>query len=140
MFWTRSGCNHPFRAAGSGKRNAKRTTANNPKYGKILVDSEGRTLYTLTSGGGAIACSGSCPHVWPPVLVPAGATSLTGGPGVTGLGKSSSGTVVEYQKYPLFRYSGDTAPGETNGNGISSYGGVWYVIKVGETPGTPVTG
>ena len=35
---------------------------------------------------------------------------------------------------------GDTSVGETNGNGINSYGGTWYVIKVGEKPGTPVTG
>src|ERR1700692_1129940 len=47
----------------SGSSAAIVTTANNPKYGKILVDSEGRTLYTLTNAGGAVACSGSCPHV-----------------------------------------------------------------------------
>ena len=114
-------------------------TASNAKYGSILVDNEGNTLYTLVSNGAPIACSGSCPHVWPPLLVPAGDNNLTGASGVTGLGKSSSGTVVEYQGYPLFHYSGDTAPGQANGNGISSYGGTWYVIKVGTKPGTPVT-
>lgn len=116
------------------------TTAKNPTLGTILVDSSGRTLYTLTSNGEPIPCSATCTHIWPPLLVPAGSNKLTGGNGVTGLGKSTSGTVVEYQGFPLFRYSGDTSPGQTNGNGISSYGGVWYVIKVGTTPGTPVTG
>src|ERR1700726_3576346 len=37
MFWTRSGCNHPFRAAGSGKRNAKRTTPNNPRMNPLFL-------------------------------------------------------------------------------------------------------
>jgi predicted lipoprotein with Yx(FWY)xxD motif len=117
------------------------TTAHNPKYGTILVDDKGRTIYTLTTSAGLPApCEGQCSDIWPPVAVPAGSTTLTGGHGITGLGKTTSGTVVEYQGFPLFRYSGDTAPGQTNGNGISSYGGTWYVIKVGEKPGTPVTG
>ena len=116
------------------------TTANNIKYGTILVNSDGKTLYTLANSGHPAPCIGSCGHVWPPLLVPAGATTLKGGNGVTGLGKSASKTVVTYQDYPLFMYSGDTAPGQANGNGISSYGGTWYVIKVGEKPGTPVSG
>ena len=116
------------------------TTANNPKYGTILVDSEGRTVYTLTTSDGLPApCEGQCSDIWPPVPVPSGSTTLTGGHGITNLGKTGSGTVVEYQGFPLFRYSGDTAPGQANGNGISSYGGVWHVIKVGVKPGTTVT-
>jgi predicted lipoprotein with Yx(FWY)xxD motif len=116
------------------------TTTNNPKYGTILVDSEGRTLYTLTTSAGIpVPCEGQCSDIWPPVPVPAGSTTLTGGNGITNLGKTTAGTGVEYEGYPLFRYSGDTAPGQANGNGISSYGGTWYVIKVGEKPGTPVT-
>jgi predicted lipoprotein with Yx(FWY)xxD motif len=115
------------------------TTANNSKYGTILVNGEGKTLYTLTANGSPAPCTGSCGHVWPPLLVPAGTKTLTGGSGVTGLGKSASGTVVEYHGFPMFLYSGDTAPGQANGNGISSYGGTWYVLKVGTQPGTPVT-
>ena len=124
----------------SGSSAAVVTTANNAKYGTILVNSDGKTLYTLTNNGSPVACTGSCGHVWPPLLVPAGSSTVTGGNGVTGLGKSASGTVVEYHGFPLFMYSGDTAPGQANGNGISSYGGTWYVLKVGTTPGSPVTG
>jgi predicted lipoprotein with Yx(FWY)xxD motif len=126
-------------SGGSGSSTAVVMTANNAKYGTILVDPQGRTLYTLVSGGHPIPCVTTCGHTWPPLLVPAGDKTLTGGSGVTGLGKSASGTVVEYQGFPLFRYSGDTAPGEANGNGISSNGGTWYVLKAGAQPGTPVT-
>jgi secreted repeat protein with Y-X4-D motif len=42
--------------------------------------------------------------------------------------KTSSVTVngqqVEYNGHPLYNYSGDTAPGQTNGEGI---GGMWFV-------------
>jgi predicted lipoprotein with Yx(FWY)xxD motif len=115
------------------------STANNSKYGTILVDNQGKTLYTVTSGGAPVPCTGSCGHTWPPLLVPVGSSTLKGGPGVSDLAKSASGTVVEYMGYPLFRYSGDTATGEANGNGISSNGGTWYVIKPGTKPGTPIT-
>ncbi len=126
-------------SSGSGSSTAIVTTANNAKYGTILVNSDGKTLYTLVNNGSPAPCTGSCGHVWPPLLVPTGAKTLTGGSGVTGLGKSASGTVVEYQGFPLFMYSGDTASGQANGNGISSYGGTWYVIKIGTQPGSPVT-
>jgi predicted lipoprotein with Yx(FWY)xxD motif len=126
-------------SGGSGSSAQVVTTANNAKYGTILVNSEGKTLYTLTSNGSPAPCTGSCGHVWPPLLVPAGVKTVTGANGVTGLGKSASGTVVTYHGFPLFTYSGDTAPGQANGNAISSYGGTWYVIKVGTQPGTPVT-
>jgi predicted lipoprotein with Yx(FWY)xxD motif len=127
-------------SGGSGSTAPIVTTANNTKYGTILVSSDGKTLYTLVANGHPAPCINSCGHVWPPLLVPAGSATLKGGNDVTGLGKSGSGTVVTYQDYPLFMYAGDTAPGQANGNGISSYGGTWYVIKVGEKPGTPVSG
>jgi predicted lipoprotein with Yx(FWY)xxD motif len=43
---------------------------------------------------------------------------------------------VTYKGFPLFIFSGDTAAGQTNGNGINSFGGIWNVIKAGSTPGT----
>jgi predicted lipoprotein with Yx(FWY)xxD motif len=105
--------------------------AKNTKDGPILVDSRGMTLYTLASGIRPVPCTGSCGATWHALLAPPGRAALTGGPGVNGLGRSSSGTVVTYWSYPLFAYSGDAAPGQTNGDHIKSFGGTWHVIKVG---------
>jgi predicted lipoprotein with Yx(FWY)xxD motif len=128
----------PPRSAVSPGSPAPIVTTKSSKYGTILVDNEGRTLYSFTQSGKPASCV--CGHTWQPLLVPPGAVALRGGAGVTGLGKSISGTVVTYMGYPLSVYSGDTAPGLVNGNGIHTDGGVWYVIRVGKKPGTPVNG
>jgi len=109
--------------------------AANATYGNILVNAQGMTLYELTSeAGGNIQCTGACTGVWPPLTLPSGTTTPTGGTGVTGtLGTvtRSDGTVqVTYGGYPLYTYSGDTAAGQTNGQGIQAFGGTWQVVKV----------
>jgi len=57
----------------------------NATLGKILVDANGKTVYTLTNGGAAVACTGGCLSVWPPVMLPSGSSTATGGAGVSGL-------------------------------------------------------
>jgi len=98
--------------------------------GIVLVDAKGRTLYTLTNGGQTVACTGSCPSIWPPLLVPTGSTPR-GAKGVIGLGLVPGGQQVAVGGVPVFRFSGDTKAGQANGEGISSFGGVWHAVKVG---------
>ena len=106
--------------------NAVVMTAQNPKLGAIVVDAQGRTLYTLTSNGKAVACTGTCTSVWPPLLLPAGVTTPTG-TNVTGLTVVSmnGGQQVAYNGDPLYRFAGDTSAGSANGQGITSFGGTW---------------
>src|SRR5262245_32565430 len=52
--------------------------------GAVLVDSTGRTLYTLTDNGQAVACSGECAAIWPPLVVKSGA-KVKHAHGVTGI-------------------------------------------------------
>lgn len=104
------------------------------KFGSILVNAQGMTLYELTSeAGGKIACSAGCLAVWPPLLVPAGTTVPTAAPGVIGtLGVITrpDGTVQATQNgFPLYTFAHDTAPGNTNGQGIVAFGGTWHVIQ-----------
>jgi predicted lipoprotein with Yx(FWY)xxD motif len=101
--------------------------------GTILVDAKGRTVYTLTNGGAAVACTGPCLQAWPPVVLPPDQTTATGGPGVEGLGvvSEASGEQVTSGGLPLYTFAGDTAAGQATGEGISSFGGVWHVVKVG---------
>ena len=74
--------------------------SNSPKDGPILVDSAGMALYTLTNGYHPLPCTGACAGIWRPLLAPPGSAAPTGGPGVSGLGRSSSGTVVTYFGLP----------------------------------------
>jgi predicted lipoprotein with Yx(FWY)xxD motif len=107
-------------------------TASNAKLGTILVDSQGRTLYTLTNNGAAVACTGACLAVWPPSLLPSGQTTVSTGPGVsnvTAIG-ATGGMQVAYKGLPLYRFSGDVNAGAANGDGINSFGGVWHAVKI----------
>ena len=108
-------------------------TAKSSKLGSILVDAQGMTLYTLTNAGKPVACTDQCATFWPPLVLPPGSVTATGGSGVTGLGTTSVMTVVQVTENgsPLYRFSKDTAPGDTNGEGISSFGGTWHAAKVG---------
>lgn len=105
-------------------------TTNDPTLGTILVDANGRTLYRFQlDHQGMSSCTGSCASLWPPLTVPSGSQPAAG-TGVSSLGviQRSDGThQVTYQGYPLYLYKGDTAAGQTHGNGV---GGVWSVVKV----------
>jgi predicted lipoprotein with Yx(FWY)xxD motif len=112
------------------------------KFGSILVDAKGMTLYTLTNAGAAVACTGQCATFWPPLLLPSSAASAVGAKGVSGLGNTSgeTGSQVTENGLPLYRFSMDKAPGDTNGDGISSFGGVWHVVSSVAGASTVTTG
>jgi predicted lipoprotein with Yx(FWY)xxD motif len=124
-------------------------SANNSKYGAILVDAQGRTLYTLTNNGAAVACTGGCLSIWPPAMLPAGQTTVSAGPGVTNVTAVSAngGMQLAYKGLPLYRFSVDASAGSANGEGITSFGGTWHVVKLsggttgagGATGGTATT-
>ena len=105
--------------------------------GTILVDADGKTLYTLTSASGAVACTGGCLTAWPPLLLPAGTTKATGASGVQ-LGTTTQGSdqQVTHDNLPLYRFAADTASGDANGEGISSFGGTWHVVKISGDTGS----
>jgi predicted lipoprotein with Yx(FWY)xxD motif len=106
--------------------------ADNATLGRIVVDAQGRTVYTLTdAGGAAVVCEGSCLAAWPPVLIGAGA-SATGGAGVRDVSsvEGAEGEQATINGLPLYTYAGDAAPGDARGDGINSFGGTWKVVKV----------
>ena len=43
---------------------------------------------------------------------------------------------VTYNHWPLYTFSGDSAPGVAKGQGVTSFGGTWYVLN---SAGNPVT-
>jgi predicted lipoprotein with Yx(FWY)xxD motif len=103
-------------------------TANSSTLGTIVVDSTGKTVYTLTNGSQQVPCSGTCAQVWPAVSLPAGTTKATGS-GVKNV--AAMGTQVTINGAPVYTFQGDAAAGSTNGEGINSFGGTWHVVKVG---------
>ena len=105
--------------------------------GKVLVAGNGMTVYLfMPDAQGTPTCTADCAKAWPPVTVD-DAASLTGGDGVDAslLGTTDHagvGTQVTYNGWPVYFFAGDSAPGDTNGEG---QGGVWYVL---DPTGNPI--
>jgi hypothetical protein len=38
-------------------------------------------------------------------------------------------TQVIYKGHPLYLFSGDTKAGDTNGEGVNAFGGMWYAVS-----------
>lgn len=107
--------------------------------GKVLVDSNGRTLYLFQKDARHVsACTGACAAAWPPVLA-------TGKP-VVGSGAMASlvGTIsrsngkpqVTYAGHPLYLFDGDSSQGDSKGQGVNAFGARWYTVS---SSGTAVT-
>ena len=132
-------------AAGSAAP-AVRSAANAKFEEQIVVDAHGRTLYALSpeTSHRLLCKSGECLSAWPPLTVPSRRTKLKAGPGVHGqlgiLRRSNGMLQVTLRGLPLYRFSGDSAKGAANGEGIKSFGGTWHVLAAASsaTP-TPVT-
>lgn len=106
----------------------KTATANVKGASKtILTDSKGMTLYYFANDKTNTSnCTGGCASTWPPLLAtgsgaPTSATPLSG---TLAAFDGANGHQVEYNGHPLYTYGGDSAPGDTNGEGVS---GVWFV-------------
>jgi predicted lipoprotein with Yx(FWY)xxD motif len=124
---------------------ASRLSVKQTSLGPTLVDANGRSLYlfgadrrdqsTLSAAGRA---------VWPPLTA---ATSPAAGGGVSAsaitLIKGASGrSQVAYYGHPLYYYVGDSGPGQTKGQSLNQFAGVWYVLSPAGTaitsaPATP---
>jgi predicted lipoprotein with Yx(FWY)xxD motif len=121
-------------AGGSGTASV---TLAQSDLGKILVDGQGRTLYLFEADEGtASTCDGACASAWPPLTT---AGSPNAGPGVSAskLGTTTRGdgtSEVTYNGHPLYTYAGDSAPGQTSGQGSDAFGAEWYVLSPAGTP------
>jgi len=112
------------------------TTGRVKGLGKVLVDGQGLTLYLFEPDkrSGNSTCYAKCAQAWPPLLLPIGVTSPVAGAGVKksllGTTHRTDGTVqVTYNKWPLYTWVIDSAPGDATGQGINNLGGRWYVLS-----------
>ena len=93
----------------------------------VLVDAQGFTLYFRSKDSASSVCSASCANTWPPLVQPSG--SPIPGPDLTGtlrVTANANGNQLVYNNHPLYRYSGDSAEGQANGEGSS---GIWFVVE-----------
>jgi predicted lipoprotein with Yx(FWY)xxD motif len=109
--------------------------------GTILVDSQGRALYLFTHDSGSTStCTGACATAWP-LLLANGAPTATSGANAALLGtsKRADGTTqVTYNGHPLYRFVKDVSPGQTNGQGVTAFGGSWFAVTAaGNRAGHP---
>jgi predicted lipoprotein with Yx(FWY)xxD motif len=102
------------------------------KAGTVLTDAKGLTLYWFAKDTSASsACTGACAAAWPPVTGMPQAASGVALTGKLGEIKRPDGTMqATYHGHPLYTFQGDTAPGQTNGNGLTGFGAKWSVIRV----------
>jgi len=108
--------------------------------GQILVDPQGRTLYLFAKDTGTQSeCTGACASAWPP-LRGTGTPTVGGGADASLVGttmRSDGGLQVTYGGQPLYLFSGDQNPGDTNGEGLVAYGASWYAVS---PAGNQITG
>jgi predicted lipoprotein with Yx(FWY)xxD motif len=101
--------------------------------GPTIVGDDGLTLYAFTNDSAAAStCTGKCAEAWPPVIVPA---DWEVGPGLdVGIFATTTrddGTLqLVAGRFPLYHYSGDSVPGDLNGQGS---GDVWFAVNLNGT-------
>lgn len=102
----------------------------NPQYGQILVDANGMTLYYFAKdapGYGTSVCTGACIALWP--AFDAQAVTVSPPLNAADFGeftRSDGNKQTVYMGWPLYYYSVDKAPGDTNGYGFNN---LWYVMS-----------
>ena len=114
-------------AAHAAPSTSSSVTLAQTSLGTILADNQGRTLYALTKDTKGIpTCIDACANAWPPAIVN-GAVSPDSGitAPTTVVDAPGGGQMLKVGKWPLYRFAGDAAAGDINGEGS---GGVWFVV------------
>ena len=126
----------------------------NSAGGETTINAQGETGGTGTGGmtnsgtGGTTAsmtslpCEGDCASAWPPFVVAGGNDAVSAGDQVdTSLVSTTTRedgtTQVTYGGYPLYYFSQDEASGDTSGQAVESFGGIWYTLG---PDGSPIVG
>jgi predicted lipoprotein with Yx(FWY)xxD motif len=118
-------------AAASPAATGTTIAASTSKLGQILVDGKGMTVYLFVVDTSTTStCYTSCASIWPPVLT-TGAPQAGAGATASLLGTTTrtDGKVeVTYAGHPLYYFVQDKAAGDTTGQGINGFGGLWWVL------------
>jgi len=104
------------------------TVKQSPGGTSYLTDTAGKTLYLFQADSNGMSnCNGECAAAWPPLT-----GSVTPATGVTGetstFSRSDGGKQIVLNGHPLYYFTMDTAAGDTKGEGVNAFGGLWYVV------------
>ena len=119
-------------APGLAPRAADDVKVDGSRYGQILVDGKGKTLYLFTRDrGGKSRCYGDCASAWPPLY--AHGAQLAG----AGVDQAKLDTTtrrggarqVTYAGHPLYYYVNDRKPGQILCQNVAEFGGTWLVVS-----------
>ncbi len=100
----------------------------NAKFGNILTDGNGRTLYFFSNDAtGTSSCTGGCEVAWPVYYAgnetaPAGIAAAD----ISTITRTDGKKQTTYKGWPLYYYAGDAVKTDVNGDGS---GGTWFVAK-----------
>jgi predicted lipoprotein with Yx(FWY)xxD motif len=111
---------------------AATVSVENAGLGNILVSSQGRTLYMFSRDSGTMsACTGACAVNWPPLRARGKPTVDNGARAsvVSTTARSDGKPQVTYNGHPLYLFKGDNKPGDTNGEGLTAFGGSWFALS-----------
>jgi predicted lipoprotein with Yx(FWY)xxD motif len=104
----------------------------NEGLGKILVNSRARTLYLFQRDSGTMSeCTGACAVNWPPLRA-SGAPLVGSGANASLVGttpRSDGKPQITYNGHPLYLFVNDRKPGDTNGEGVTAFGGSWFAVS-----------
>ncbi len=116
--------------AGAAKTGITVKTANS-RFGTILVDGAGRTLYLFTADRSSTSrCYGACARAWP-VTYAKGTPRAAGGARASLLGRTKrrDGRLqVTYRGRPLYYYVNERA-GQVLCQNVNEFGGLWLVVR-----------
>lgn len=97
-------------AYGAAPSTSTTTAVHSGPMGKYLTDAKGRSVYIFSADTSTMStCHGACAQVWPAVM--------------------SGGKQLVFDGHPLYYFAKDTAAGETNGEGITNFGGTWTLVR-----------
>lgn len=135
-----SSSGHAARSADATAPAAAGSGASLELTGGHLADGSGRTVYLWEGDhGGTSSCSGACASVWPPVTAsgtPTAGSGLTAAD-LTTVKRTDGRTQLVYAGHPLYYYAGDSAPGQTTGQGSHGFGAAWWEV---DASGGAITG
>jgi predicted lipoprotein with Yx(FWY)xxD motif len=100
--------------------------------GNVLVNSAGHTLYLFEKDqNGRSACEGTCAGYWPPLISKGQPMALRGlNQALVGTTARADGTKqVTYAGHPVYMFVQDAKAGQTNGEGLTDFGGAWDALS-----------